>query len=95
MLETLFHDINNIINVSANSKKVRQEKTQNPSSSPHTIAILLNGSCGSESVSPNIINSSKRHLSKDETSLLLKSLKFGPVPKHLKWLLKKYLKFMG
>ena len=56
---------------------------------------LLNGSCGSKSVSPNVINLSKRHLSKDERSFLSKSRKFVLIPKHLKCLLKKHLKFMG
>ena len=34
-------------------------------------------------VSSNFINSSSRHLSKDEVSLLSKGLQFAPTPKHI------------
>ena len=50
---------------------------------PSNAATLLDGRYEGKFVSPNVINLSKRHLSKDEISLLSKGLKFIPTPKHI------------
>ena len=47
------------------------------------MVTLLDGRYEGKFVSPNVINLSKRHLSKDEISLLPKGLKFIPTPKHI------------
>ena len=50
----------------------------------------------SKFVSPNVINLSKRHLFKDEISLLSNGLKFIPMPKHVnKALIKEELETYG
>ena len=50
---------------------------------PSNAATLLDGRYEGKFVSPNVINLSKRHLSKEEISLLSKGLKFIPTPKHI------------
>ena len=50
---------------------------------PSNAATLLDGRYEGKFVSPNVINFSKRHLSKDEISLLFKGLKFIPTSKHI------------
>ena len=46
-------------------------------------ATICNNRYEGKSVSTNVINLSRRHLSKDEISLLSKGLKFVPTPKHI------------
>ena len=46
-------------------------------------ATICNNRYEGKSVSTNVINLSRRHLSKDEISLLSKGLKFVPTPKHV------------
>ena len=61
------------------------EETQNHPSleKPSNIGTISDGRYKGEFVSPNIINLSKSHLSKDEISLLSKGLKFIPAPKQI------------
>ena len=60
---------------------------------PSNVATLLHGRYN---VSPNVINLSKCHLSKDEISLLSKGIKFIPTPKHInKALIKEELETYG
>ena len=79
-----FDNSKNDLNVSANSNKETLEETHNHPSleKPSNVATLLDGRYEGKFVSPNVINLSKRHLSKDEISLLSKGLKFIPTPKH-------------
>ena len=93
-----FDDLNDYLNVSAYSDKVALEETHNHPSleKPSNVATVLDGRCEGKFVSPNVINLPKRHLSKDEISLLSKGLKFIPRPKHIKKrLLNKNLKPMA
>ena len=86
------------INVSANSDKETLEETHNYPSleKPSNVVTLLDGRYEGKFVSPNIINVSKRSLSKDEISLLFKGLKFIPTPKHInKALIKEELETYG
>ena len=74
------------------------EETRNHPSleKPSNAATLLDGRYEGKFVSPNVINLSKRHLSKDEISLLSKGLKFIPTPKHTnKALIKEELETYG
>ena len=74
------------------------EETRNHPSleKPSNAATLLDGRYEGKFVSPNVINLSKRHLSKDEISLLPKGLKFIPTPKHInKALIKEELETYG
>ena len=86
------------MNVSANSDKETLEKTCNHPSleKPSNAATLLDGRYEGILVSPNVINVSKRHLSKGEISLLSKGLKFIPTPKHInKALIKEEIETYG
>ena len=80
-----FDDPKNISNVSENFDKVTLEEIHNHPSleKPSNAATLLDGRYEGKFVRPNVINLSKRHLSKDEISLLSKGLKFIPTPKHI------------
>ena len=80
-----FDDPKNISNVSENFDKVTLEEIHNHPSleKPSNAATLLDGRYEGKFVSPNVINLSKRHLSKEEISLLSKGLKFIPTPKHI------------
>ena len=80
-----FDDPKNISNVSENFDKVTLEEIHNHPSleKPSNAATLLDGRYEGKFVSPNVINLSKRHLSKEEISLLSKGLKFMPTPKHI------------
>ena len=75
----------NDFNVSANSDKETLKGRHNhpPLEKPSTVATLLDGRYNGKFVSLNVINLSKRHLSKDEISLLSKGLKFTPTHKHI------------
>ena len=84
------------MNESANSDKVTSEATHNYPSleKPFNATTVLDGKFEYEGkfVSPNAINLSQRHLSKDEISVLSKGLKFTPTPKRVsKALIKKEL----
>ena len=86
------------MNVSANSDKESLEETHNHPSleKPSNVATLLDSRYEGKFVNPNVINLSKRHLSKDEISLLSKGLKFIPTPKHInKALIKEKLETYG
>ena len=85
MLENLFNDPKIILNGSANFDKVTLEETHNHPSleKSSNVVTLLDGRCEGKLLNPNVINLSKRHLSKDEFSLLSKGLKFIPTPKHI------------
>ena len=86
------------MNVSSNSDKVTLEETHNHLSleKPSNAATALYGRCEGKFVSPNVINLSKRHLSKGKISLLSKGLKFIPTPKHInKALIKEELETYG
>ena len=88
----------NDLNVSANSDKETLEETHNHPSleKPSNVATLLDGRYEGKFVSPNVINLSKHHLSKDEIPLLSKGLKFIPTPKHInKALIKEELETYG
>ena len=80
-----FDDPKNISNVSENFDKVTLEEIHNHPSleKPSNAATLLDGRYEGKFVRPNVINLSKRHLSKDEISLLSKGLKFIATPKHI------------
>ena len=80
-----FDDPKNISNVSENFHKVTLEEIHNHPflEKPSNAATLLDGRYEGKFVSPNVINLSKRHLSKDEISLLSKGLKFNSTPKHI------------
>ena len=73
------------MNISANSAKVTLSETRDHPSlkKPSNAATVLDGRYEVKFVSPNVINLSKRHLSKNEISLLSKGLKFIPTPKHI------------
>ena len=93
-----FDDPKNIPNASANFAKVTLEETHNHASleKPSNAATLLDGRYEGKFISPNVINLSKRHLSKDEISLLPKGLKFISTPKQIsKVRIKKNLKPMA
>ena len=93
-----FDDPNNCLNVSSNSDKVTLEETHNHPSleKPSDAATVLDGRCEGKFVSPNVINLSKRHLSKGEISFVSKGLKFTPTPKHInKALIKEELETCG
>ena len=63
---------------------------------PSNTATALDGRYEGKFVSPNVINLSKRHLSKDKICLLSKGLKFIPTPKHInKALIKEELQTYG
>ena len=85
MLGNSFDDPKNISNVSENFDKVTLEEIHNHPSleKPSNAATLLDGRYEGKFVSPNVINLSKRHLSKEKISLLSKGLKFIPTPKHI------------
>ena len=85
-LEDPFDDPKNISNGSANfDKLVLGEAQIHPSLEKlSNAATLLDGRYQGKFVSPNVINLSKRHLSKDEISLLSKGLKFIPTRKHIR-----------
>ena len=80
-----FDDPKNISNVSADFDKVTLDETCNHLSleKPSNAVTLLDGRYEGKFLSRNVINLSKRHLSKDEISLLSKGLKFIPTPKHI------------
>ena len=60
------------------------------------MATLLDGRYDGKFVGPNVINFSKRHLSKDEISFLSKGLKFIPTHKNInKALIKEELETYG
>ena len=85
-------------NVSANSDKVTSEETHNHPflEKASNLATVLDGRYEGKFVSLNVTNLSKCHLSKDEISLLSKSHKFIPTPKHInKALIKEELKAYG
>ena len=93
-----FDNSKNDLNVSANSDKETLEETRNHPSleKPSNAATLLDGRYDGKFVSPNVINFSKRHLSKDQISLLCKGVKFIPTPKHInKALIKEELEIYG
>ena len=73
------------LNISANSGKVTLAETHDHLSleKPSNAAMGWDGRCEGKFVIPNVINLFKRHLSKDEISLLSKGLKFIPTPKHI------------
>ena len=50
---------------------------------PSHAEVVLDGRYEGKFVSPNVINLSKRNLSKNEILLLPKGLKFIPTPKHI------------
>ena len=86
------------MNVSANSDKVTLEETHNhPSLEKQSDeATVLGGRYDGKFLSPNVINLSKRHLSKGEISLLSKVLNlFQRLNTLTKCLLKKNLKPMA
>ena len=80
-----FDNLKNDLNVSANSDKETLEETHNHPSleKPSNAAALLDGRYEGKFASPNIINLSKCHLSKDKISVLSKGLKFIPTPKQI------------
>ena len=81
-----------------NSDKETLEETHNHPSleKPSNVATLLDGRYEGKIVSLNVMNVSKRHLSKDEISLSSKGLKFIPTPKHInKALIKEKLETYG
>ena len=82
------------MNISANSDKVTLAETHHPSLK--ITATVLDGRCEGKFVSPNVINLSKHHLSKDEIPHFSKGLKFIPTPKHInKTLFKEELETYG
>ena len=93
-----FDNSKNDLNISAKFDKETLGETHNHPSleKPSNVATLLDGRYKGKFVSPNVINLSKRHLSKDEISLLSKGLKFIPTPKHInKALIKEELETYG
>ena len=84
------------MNVSANSDKETLDETHNHLSlEKHSSATLLDGRYEGKFVSPNVINLSKLHLSKDGILLFSKGLKFVPTPKHINKLLIKEVKLVN
>ena len=65
-----FDNSKNDLNVSANCDKETLEETRNHPSleKPSNAVTLLDGRYEGKFVSPNVINLSKRHLSKDKIS---------------------------
>ena len=81
------HDVSDI---STDSEHVCEPNMNNITPSNPSIcndqcnsATLVDGRYEGKFVSPNVINLSKRNLSKDEISLLSKGLKFVPTPRHI------------
>ena len=80
-----FDNPKNYLNISSNfDKETFEEAHSHPSlEKSSNAATLLDGRYEGKFVSPNVINLSKRHLSKDKISLLSEGLKFIPIPKHI------------
>ena len=88
-----FDDPKSVLNVSANSDKVTLTETNDHPSleKPSSGATVLDDRYKGNFVSSNIINLPKRHLSKDENSLLSKVLNLSQLLNTLtKLLLKKH-----
>ena len=89
-----FDDPKSVLNVSANSDKVTLTETHDHPSleKPSNGATVLDDRYKGNFVSSNIINLPKRHLSKDENSLLSKVLNLSQLLNTLtKLLLKKHM----
>ena len=97
MLETSSVDVSKISNILTNSDILSSESPNLSSSNKISessnelfserevqlnSATIRNNRYDGKFFSPNIINLSSRHLSRDEISLLSKGLKFVPTPKH-------------
>ena len=98
MLETSSADVSKTSNISTNSDILSSESPNLSSSNKISessnelfserevqlnSATIQNNRYEGKFFSPNIINLSSRHLSRDELSLLSKGLKFVPTPKHI------------
>ena len=98
MLETSSADVSKTSNISTNSDILSSESPNLSSSNKISessnelfserevqlnSATIRNNRYDGKFFSPNIINLSSRHLSRDEISLLSKGLKLVPTPKHI------------